>query len=547
MGTKEYIGLTLDGDQLKIARVKKEKGSWRLTQLERITIKEETDKKRKENRSKEMVKDYNDDFHFGIDESYDESVQSNGDLDLLMAVEEEGGAKDVFNTNVVTLKDALDEMGQKKLKVGMTIQTGDTNFQVFKDKNYSELKTKELQNFIEEHLQKVYGVVPNADHYKYRLRDEGSLLLASYQEKPYLLQLLDSTRHLASSKVQIKQMLPDEGLLAGLVKKNYKLADDEITCVIHMGFNRSRVFFMQGDNIQHTISPIDEGRGSESVLDVVFSKILFQLDRGEVSGLDRILITNNDLNGTSIDYFKKQFPGLNVDEFRFKSDYIDIPDHLHAVAAFFTSAIGAAISAAELKDPDFDSYSMLPEYIRERQNVLKLRWHGVLLLLLLLATPVVWNYMYQQKRLQIKELNETLFRTELSIMDLEPVVEKSNEIQNLYEVEQAKMDLLNKLSDGVYYWSETLKTLNDGLGDIKHVWIDRIKYADDGFMLQGYSTTRGRIPRVVNLFKWADLKAVSVVEMRDVKVYKFSIKVYHHNTKDLDSTFKSSPKNSKQQ
>lgn len=540
MGTKEFLGLTLDGDLLKIARVRKEKGNWKLTHLERVAVKEEIDKKRKKNRSKEMVKDYNEDFHFGIDQSYDDTVQSNGDLDLLTAIDDEGG-RDVFNSNVVTLKDELEDIDWRKLKIGMTIQTGDSNYQILKDKNYSQLKTKEIQEHIEDHLQKVYGVIPSSDHYQYKVREDGSLLLVSYKDKPYLLQLLDNVRTLSDRKIRVKQMLPDEGLLAALIKKNYKLDENEITCVIHMGFNRSRIFFMRGNQIQHAIAPIDEGRGSAKVLDVLFSKILFQLDTGEVSGLDRILITNNDLNGTSIDYFRNQFPDLKVDEFHFRTNFIDIPDHLNAVAPFFTSAIGAAISAAELKDEEFNKYSMLPEYVKERQNVLKLRWHGIMLLIFLLVTPFVWNYQYQEKRQQIKDLNSELFNTEYKIMDLEPVVAKANEIQGLYEVEKNKMDLLNKLSDGMYYWSQTLKTLNDGLGNIKHVWIDRIKYAEDGFMLQGYSMTRARIPQVTNLFRWADLKAVSVVEMRDVKLYKFSIKVYRDDTDDLDSKFERSP------
>lgn len=541
MGTREYIGLTLDGDLLKMARIKKEKRSWKLTHLERVAIKKEVDQKRKKSRSKELVKDYNEDFHFGIDQSYDDKLNGNGDLELLMSVEEEGGVKDIFNSNVVTIKDAIDDIDKKKIDLGMTIQTGDTNFQVLKDKNYGELKSKELQNLVEEHLQKIYGVVPEADHYKYQVYDDGSMLLASYKEKPYLLKLLESARHLASSKIRIRQMLPDEGLLAGLIKQNYKLEEDEITCVIHMGFTRSRVFFMSGNKIQHTIAPIEEGRGSENVLDVVFSKILFQLDRGEVEGLDRILITNNDLNGESIRYFRKQFSGINVDEFQFKSDFIDVPEHLEAVTPFFTSAIGAAISAAELRNSEFSDFTMLPAYVRERQNVMKLRWHGVMLLLMLMATPIVWNYMYQQKQREINDLNSELFRTELSIMDLEPVVAKANEFQDLYNAEKTKMDLLNRLSSGAFYWSETLQTINDGLNNIRHVWIDRLKFLEDGFMLQGYSTTRGRIPQVVNLFKWADLKAVSVVEMREVKVYKFTIKVNRQPSENLGEKITESP------
>lgn len=545
MGTNEYIGLTLDGNLLKVARIKKEKRQWKLIQLERVAVKEEPKVNRKERQSEKMARDYSEGFHFGLDESYGASPGTqNGDLDLLMAVEQEGDSPDVFNSNVTTLRDTLEGLSQKKVQLGMTIQTGDTNFQVLKDKDYSQLKSKELEKLIKEHLRKVYNTVPNADHYKHLVRDEGSLLLASYEDKPYLLKLLDRTQRISDSKIKVRQMMPDEGLLAKLVKKNYELEEDEITCVIHMGFNRSRLFFMKGDKIQYALAPIDEGRGSSSVLDVVFSKILFQLDTGELSGLDRILITNNDLNGTSIDYFQKQFPDLIVEEFHFKSDCIDIPEDLDGVAGFFTSAIGAALSAAEVKDADFNDYSMLPEYIRERQNVLKLRWHGIMLLILLLATPVAWNYMYQQKQKQINDMNEELFRTELSIVDLEQVVAEANTIQDMMATEQVKLDLLNRLGDGAFYWSETLKTLNDGLDRINGVWIDRINPANDGFTIQGYSTTRSGIPQVTNLFGSADLKAVSVVDMRDVKVYKFSIKVFNNLSKSLDAVATGSPKQS---
>lgn len=538
MGKKGYLGIALDGNQLKIARINKGKGIWKLSELYRLTIKEETAAIQQDDRSKELVKEYNEDFHFGINQSYDEnSHTTTGSLDSLMELDSEENNHDSLSANVVELRDKLEDLNQKKMMVGLTIPTGVTNFQVLKDKSYSQLKTKEVTEFIEGHLQKVYGLVPDSDNYRYQIREDGSLLLASYKEKPYLLKLLDGARRLYSGKLKIKQMLADEALLAGLIKKNYKLDKNEITCVIHMGADRSRVFFMRGDQIQYTMSPIDEGRESPSVLDIIFSKILFQLDTGELTGLDRILITNNELDEVPVDYFRKQFQDLEIDEFRFKPDYIQVPDHLRGLSTFFTSAIGAAIAAAKLKDPDFSEFAMLPAYVRERQNVLKLRWHGIILLLLILATPVAWNYLYQNKTQQIKDLNDELFRTELGIADLDPVVKKAQNIQNNYKVEQAKMNLLNDLSDGAFYWSNTLKTLNDGLGKIRHVWIDRIKYGEDGFWLQGYSTTQSRIPRVANLFQRADLQAVSVVDMRGIKVYKFSIKVYNNYSDDIDSKF----------
>lgn len=544
---KEFVGVTQDGDLLKIARIQKEKNGWKLTYLKRVELKVEADVKQEKNRSKEVVEDHNEDVLFGIDESYDESNYTNGEenehdsLDLLRAIEEEGDGRDLFHSNVGTLTDELEESRQKKLKAGITIQSGDTNFQILKDKNYNQLKTRELQDHLAGHLEKVYGMVPSTDHYHYNIREDGSLLLVSYQEKPYLLRLLDRARNLYSGKIKIQQMLPDEVLLAGLVKENYNLERNEISCVIHVGLHRSRLFFMRGDQIQHAVAPIEEGRETSSVLEVLFSKILFQLDTGELSGLDRILITNIDPNGASIRYFRKQFPDVTVDEFQFKADTLTIPEHLVEVSPSFTSAIGAALSAGETRNPNFREYSMVPAYVRERQNMLKLRWHGMILLVLLLVTPTVWNVMYQEKQDKIEEYNAELFRTELRIMDLEPVVAKAGETQQLYELEQTKMELLNSLSEGAYYWSETLKTLNDGLGSIKNVWIERIKHVEDGFMLQGYSMTRDRIPQVTNLFDRADLQAVSVVEMREMKLYKFSIKGYNNVSEDLGSRFEKIP------
>ena len=539
MGKKEFIGLTLDGDLLKIARIRKEKSSWVLAQLDRISVKEETVDKRQKNRSKEVVKEYDEDFHFGIDEHYmEEDDADDDDLTLLSAVEGDGNGHDTFNSNVAILKQALEEINRKKVRVGLTIRAGDTNFQILKDRDYRQMKKKELQKYVEDHLEKAYGSIPDQDQFQYEVREDGTLLLVSYEERPYLLKLLENTRHLYSGKLKIMQMLPDESTLLGLIRKNYELDENEITCVIHLGFNRSRVFFMRGMQILHTISPIDEGKGSTNVLDVVFSKILFQLDTGKLPGLDRILITNNDLNGTSVEYFRKQFPDVKVGEYRFDPKELQIPSHLEPVSVFFTSAIGAAWSAAELNDTDFSEYSMLPFKIKERQNVLKLRWHGIILLMMLLATPVGFNYLYQQKQSQIYDMTEELNRTEMGIKNLEPVVLQSNHIQEMYQAEQKKMDLLNNLSKGIYYWSHTLKTLNDGLGNIKHVWISQVKNVDDGFMLQGYSMTRDRIPKVTNLFKRADLKAVSATEMRNVKLYKFTIKVYYYFTDDLESIYK---------
>ncbi len=535
MGRKEYVGLTLDGNLLKVARIRKQKRKWYLTFLNRITLKEEGHTGQKKNRSKEVAKNYSQDQHFGISHDFEEANHKNG-FEFLPDSGESNENKSAFNSDVQSLRFALNELSSKKLKIGISIRSGDTSFQVLKNKNYKKIKKKRLKKLIEEHLKKVYGAVPNEDFYRYIVRDDGSMLLISYQEKPYLLKLIDSVRHSYPGKMKVIQMIPDECIIATLIDKHYPLENNEITCVVHMGMNRARVFFMQGEHIMHALSPIEEGRDHDQVLDVIFSKILFQLDTGEVPGLDRVLITN-DMSEESVDFFKRQFPDLEVNVFKFGGDSLEMPDELDPIAGFFTSSIGAALSAANLKDVDFDEYSMLPSYVLERQNMLKLRWHGVLLLFLLMVTPVIWNQIYQEKIEQIQNLEEDLIRTEYGITSLEAVIQEIEQLQDQYQIEAEKRDLLANLGGGVTYWSETLKTLNDGLNGIESTWIDRIQYGEDGFTLQGYSLLREQIPRVTNLFNRADLQAVSVVEMRDRRLYKFSIKVYYEYNPSIGERF----------
>jgi len=537
MAKKEFVGLTLDGNLLKVARIRKQKKKWKLTTLNRITIKDESRKEKSKSRSKELVKNYNQDEHFGIDQDFEDENHTNG-FEFLPDSGNSNENISGYNSDVQSLRFALNELDSKKLRIGISVRSGDTSFQVLKNKNYKEVKKKRLKKLIEEHLKKVYGAVPHEDFYRYIVRDDGSMLLISYQEKPYLLKLLDSVRHSYSGKMKIIQMIPDECILANLIGKHYPLGKDEITCVVNVGNNRSRVFFMKGEQIIHALAPIEEGRDDDQVLDVIFSKILFQLDTGEVPGLDRVLITN-DTSEESVEFFKKQFPDLEVNEFRFSDDSLITSEKLEPITGFFTSSIGAALSAANTKDADIDKYSMLPGYVLERQNIMKLRWHGVLLLLLLMATPMVWNQIYQDKGEQIQNLEEQLVRTEHGINTLEPVVVEMEQLQALYAVEAEKRDLLASLGGGATYWSETLKTLNDGLSGIESTWIDRIQYGEDGFTLQGYSMLREQIPTVTNLFSRADLQAVSVVEMRDRRLYRFTIKVYYGFNPNITEGFAS--------
>ncbi len=95
------------------------------------------------------------------------------------------------------------------------------------------------------------------------------------------------------------------------------------------------------------VSPvINEGKNSSHVLGTIFSKILFQLDAGELPSLERIILANNWLGEKSVEFFQKNFPDILVEEFKFDPEKIEFDPKLDDEAvSHYTTAIGIAWAA----------------------------------------------------------------------------------------------------------------------------------------------------------------------------------------------------------
>lgn len=113
---------------------------------------------------------------------------------------------------------------------------------------------------------------------------------------------------------------------------------------------------MKGDKLWLVSPIITEGVRSRKFLNTVFSKILFQLDTGEVPNLDRLIICNNSLGEEGISFFKERFPDVEVSEFEFAEELFDPQEHTLDSIAPFTTAIGTAWAATNFKKEVFQEF-----------------------------------------------------------------------------------------------------------------------------------------------------------------------------------------------
>ncbi len=543
---KIYTGIVLEDDYLKIARISVAGKKATLVYLDKIKLVENLEKIPTSVGEEAPVvfdafeDELEDDSIFGIesdnsglgsdlDEDPDE-FDIDLDLDNLDSGEElvDVDMADENNeaapaSNELLLYNLLSNFSHKKVHIGLNIHAGGSIFQILKDVDFSSTKKKDLRIIVDDRLEALYGTPKAEDFYSYTVREDGALLLASIDDEPQTLQLLDRSSNLYRGKLFIEEILPDEVLLIGLIRGNYELDPSSITAVIQYGESYCRVLFMKGKELWIVSPIITEGTNSRKFLNTVFSKILFQLDTGEVPNLDRILLCNNILGDEAIEFFQERFPDIDVSGFSFDEEVFDTDKFDSGAVGSFTTAIGMAWATAGFNKDKFPKLSFLPNSVKDRQKIFKLQWHGYLMLFLIFITPFIFNYYYLKNSVEIESLQERVTAVDQNITLLQATVNNYNQTSKDLAAIQSRLELLDELSRGTLTWSVNFDIINRGADNIDSIWFTSLSSSPNSktIEVQGYSLYKNRIPMIADIFDNAVLIDVSRATIREEGVYSF--------------------------
>ncbi len=530
-GNKEFTGISLESDLLRLARIEVVNNKFKIKKLDQFSLVEEVfSTAHTEDVQQREEEDDQAESVFGFDEVDDEEEEEDLSFSDLEGGDEEFVSDMVQETqeaqsNDILLYTVLSDINKETLHLGLNVPAGNTIYQIISNTDFRQVEEDDLQEDLENKLESIYGVPQSPDNYSYEIREDGSLLLGSVDEESPTLSMVNAAREYYSGKLKVEEILADEMVLVGLVRMNYELYADEISCIIQCGRKVSRVIFMQGKEVWLVAPLINEGTDSRSFLNTVFSKILFQLDTGEVPNLDRILLANNTLGNSAIKFFKDNFPDVVVENLTLDEELFDFSAVNKDSVRSFTTAIGVALGASGSATESFPKLSFLPSYVKERQKIFKLQWHGMVLLFLIFLSPITFNYLYNQNVQKIETAERELTQINSQISQIEPIVESTNEINDNLAILREKLVLLDTLSQNSMEWSVKFDILNDGVNEVNNSWITSMSESDDGVFIQGYALNRNRIPRIVNIFNDATLLNVTSEEIREQEVYNFSILV----------------------
>lgn len=543
--SREYIGISLEGDHLRIARVRSQKNGVELVRLDKLRLVEPLKSKAVQKTAGAFANAGDDDPFpeeggddldsiFGFDDEeeddggdeieeidlsdIDSDTDGFGDDDLVQQAGEPG-------SNEELLVQYLDDFGRKKVHLGLNIETGETIFQSVRGHDFHELKKKETEEIVYQKLEAVYSTPPHKDYYNYLIRRDGSLLIASLDEEAQTLQLATRASEMFGCSIHVEDVVPDEVAMAGLYRNHYPEEEDQITGLIQFGPEKSRIVFMRGHEILQIAPVINEGTSDRNYLNTIFSKILFQLDTGDIPGVDRFVLVNNSAGESATDFFRKNFPDVPTENFTYNPEKLSYSEELADIMPGYTTAISIAAHAAGAGRKAYPGLTFLPDYVSEKQKVFKLHWHGFVLLFLIGASPVLLNHFYQQNAAEIDRLTQQETRLETTITELQPLVDEAGELSFELGNMQDQLELLTDLSRDNIRWTVTLDRLNEAVAGVGGMWLNSFRQNNDVLMVDGYALRRDLIPDLANRFDSVTLLTVRKEELRERDIFYFNMMV----------------------
>ena len=331
---------------------------------------------------------------------------------------------------------------------------------------------------------------------------------------------------------RIKYVEPAEFSLLRLIRQNYRFESNEITAVIHIGLDFSRIIFLQGNQLYYIAPVIAEGLDSYNIDHTVYSRLLLALDNQNIPRVDNIILTGEAYEAGIKPFLRQKFPpDVDIDYVRFT--HLEI-NGLDPLMARFALPIGNAL---RLLDPAIEpryNIDLTPKQFRERQKLFKLGLTGWILLLILPLSTYYTTMSIQQRLGHLAALEAKFKAKQSELHKLNGPKKKLQALQKQLNDYDQVMNVLDAMLDGTRRWSQFLTQLGVATRRVGKIWVVDFKGGGkDNLILHGYALYRSKIPPFANRFKNSVLRKVEVQDIRGRTVYYFELEIPLNPVEDV--------------
>jgi len=394
--------------------------------------------------------------------------------------------------------------------------------------NTAGLAGKRLKSHIVEEIQSIRETAPPLDAIDSFPNADGGLTAVVREDGLGLYRMLEGVKPFIGNRLPLFTLIDSADLaLISLVRANYGLEPEEITVIVYIGVEFSRLIFLKGTEFLHFAPVLGEGHEASNIQNTVYSRLLLEQDSIGIPRVDHILIAGEAKRINFDQFLKEQLPEIDIQFVQLP--YVDVsqlPEELQEQIPEYAIPIATAWKILQEKHPAFYPANLIPNEVRESQRAFKLAWHGYIVLAMI---PLLTVYFTRSITQKLEEITSGEAELTLKQTQAKANVELRSRIETLtkqLEGYKTALGVYNNIVPGSDRWSKVLAKLVNEFSTISAVWITDLSAKEDGTMtMNGFTLYKARVPRVARIFDSSVLQSVEVTEIRDKTVYKFQINV----------------------
>ncbi len=345
------------------------------------------------------------------------------------------------------------------------------------------------------------------------------------QEIPVLDLVMSARPFLGSRMPKIAFVESSDIALVNLVKTNYPLREDEVTVIVYVGVEYTRLIFMRGRHLFNIAPIISEGADSFSVQNTIYSRILLGQDNLSLPRIDQVILCGECKNFDIKGFLSSLLVGAEVDYLQLhRVDVSQLPAGGADLIAQYAVPIASATRAAVGKSRSYYSADLTPNRIRESQKIFKLAWHGLLLAILVFGSTFFFTYNYASNQNEISRVRSDIIVKRAQAAEVAVLKSKISTVQSQFGKYSTAIAILDSLTPNTERWSDLMGSLSRSISRVGSIWLTDIHELKPGqYYVEGYSVYRDRIPRFAQLYRGSVLRKVTIAEIRNKTVYDFQI------------------------
>ncbi len=498
---KRALGIFIDDYQLKAALLVANGKEVEVEELETFQLVEQLeDRESLENKKNEKPVAVEDQA-FGLE------IENSSFIDTDKELPQEG------KTNIDIVIDIINRMIPKGTRVGFNLSNSFTLYKNITDNQ--ELNKKKIKKAIWSDFYESNNGDTKYENVGFLKRSDGSLLSVVHDDPLVLAALFDEACTITrTNPVRLSLVDTIEFTLAHEILQNYEFENDSNSAIIIFAEGFTKIFFMQGKEIKSVLSTIHEGADSETVCDTAFSKILFELDSGNISSLNNIILVGENARLDSDVYFKKRLPELNIIRFdAARAAHGVNMDKYDSQMESYGIPVALALKILDEKNTVPYNQNFLPSRIKDKTSIYKVSWHGLLLLAILFLSAFFITTKSISNSIQIKKADIQSNFLDNELKDLKSVAHQVDSLRNEINELKKSTALIDSMTKETIRWTPTLEKLSKAYDEIGPFSITKMKTPSiDHMFVELKMKDRGQVAQLERFMDFSLISAIYTAE-----------------------------------